>query len=396
MSTVATASRRNQPLGLPAKEAYLNLKRQHGFFIILFATDGEKTKKPIHKWGPGRPAVSDEQILKHRGLIGYRLDEHTPWGLDVDFHDDEDPRYPHELTEPLKHTETDYFVEPTLRKGYHIYFPPGRFVKKPRRGAVPYSYRGLEGELRWNATPIVLYDPVGFLDWWETAKTPPPIEFTEALLETKARPSPQYHNPLLREFWPALVLKQNTGRLIKKWNREGYASDFIKLTTRKTRRRFRHTLKMADEAVIELEARAGRPPMRGFGRPILRLMLLLGEKEAESYALRQTIADAVGCCVATVSRWRTEFQRLGILKYIGYHVLKLWPSGWQDRVPRFAMPQFLKTVTVKSLFFGTSGGRYSLKETFRFEVGARAPPVDVISARPLVADFSQAQNLMAV
>ena len=376
-------------------DAVLQLKHKHGFFIIPFKIMPDGTKRPTNRWRKGAKPVTDEQIRQHRGLFGYRHDAGTPHLIDVDFHGALEPRYPLEITEALKAEDTGFFLETTYSDGYHIYTTPGDFDNPAKSGSPSYFFRGLNGELRYRDCISIVYDPQGFLTWLEDATEPPTPEFYAALLSVRVPKPSRYNNPLMPELWPALVLRQPLGRLIGKWRREGYAEDFIKITLRKNKRRYRGFLKAAQDWIDAEWDKNDWQPMRGFGRDHLAMILLLGEQEALSYASRIAIASGLKCCVTTISRWRRQWLARKTIAPAGYNVIRAYPSGWEDRIPRFALPHIQQTVTVKHLLLSTSGQRSTISETFTLDVGARAPP-STSRALPIFASRETSDDQSAV
>ena len=355
-------------------EAILQLKHKHGLFIMLFEIKPDGSKRPTCRWRQGAKPVTDEQIRQHRGLFGYRHDAGTPHLIDVDFHGEIEPRYPLEITEALKAEDTGFFLETTYSDGYHIYTKPGGFDNPTKSGSPNYLFRGLTGELRFRDCASIIYEPLGFLTWCEDATEPPTPAFYAALLNIRAPKPSRYNNPLMPELWRALVMRKRLGWLAAKWRCEGYKEDFIKITLRKTKRRYRAYLKAALDWIDAEWHKNGWQPMRGFGREHLAMILLLGEQEALSYASRIALAKGLKCCETTISRWRRQWLALEIIAPAGYNVINTDESGWQDRIPRFALPHLQQTVTVKYLQLSTSGRRETVSETVTLDVGARAPP----------------------
>ena len=261
------------------------------------------------------------------GPIGFRHEKGKPIIVDIDFHGDTEPRYPHEVIEPLKQDESDYFIDRSLNGGFHVCLPYSDFENPTNSGSPSFFYRGYDGELRFNRCATIVTDWVGFLDWYEHATEPPSSDFYAALLRHRPPKPSRYHNPLLKELWPALVLRKGNsviGALVKKWRREGRSEDLIQITLKKTKRRYRALLKAAREWIDSNWENHGWAAMRGFGRELLAMILLLGEKEALSYASRAALANGVDCCVATISRWRRQWKERGIIIPQGYNVIQTY------------------------------------------------------------------------
>ena len=263
-------------------EAILRLKHQYGFFPVLFRIKLDGGKKAISKWSKGATPPTDEQIRQHAGPIGFRHEKGKPIIVDIDFHGETEPRDPHEVIEPLKQDESDYFIDRSRNGGFHVCLPYSDFENPTTSGSPSFFYRGYDGELRFNRCATIVTNWVGFLAWYKYATAPPSSDFYAALLQHRPPKPSRYHNPLLKELWPALVLRQGNkviGALVKKWRREGYAEDFIQITLKKTKRRYRALLKAAREWIDSNWESHGWAAMRGFGRELLATILLLGERK---------------------------------------------------------------------------------------------------------------------
>ncbi len=66
--------------------------------------------------------------------------------IDVDFHGELEPRFPHEITEALKAEGTGFHLETTYSVGYHIKVRPGDFENPTKSGSPSYFFRGFTGE----------------------------------------------------------------------------------------------------------------------------------------------------------------------------------------------------------------------------------------------------------
>ena len=375
--------------------AILTLKHKHGFFPVLFQVMPDGGKKPINKWREGAEPPTDEQIRQHEGPIGFRHEDGKPIIIDIDFHGDMEPRFPHEIIDPLKHDEADYFIDISLNGGIHACLPYSEIEHPTKSGSPSFFYRGYHGELRFNRCSTIVTDWVGFLAWYEQASKPPMPDFYAALLRHRVPKPSRYHNPLLPDLWKALVLQEGNkaiGALIKKWRREGYTEDVIQITLKKTKRRYRALLRAALEWIDAHWQNNVWASMRGFGREHLAIMLLLGEKEALSYASRIALAKALKCCERTISRWRTQWLDLGIIIPQGYNIISTDPSGWQNRIPIFALPRFQQTVSLKFLSLTLLGKRRYRTETFILDVGARAPPNQLPLVPAASSDFTPAHD----
>ncbi|MCY3781159.1 MAG: hypothetical protein OXG78_12675 [Chloroflexi bacterium] len=122
------------------------------------------------------------------------------------------------------------------------------------------------------------------------------------------------------------------------------------------------------------------------------MILLLGEKEALSYASRAALANGLDCCVATISRWRRQWKERGIIISQGYNIIRIYENSWEDRIPIFALPRFKQTVTVKYLQLNPLGQPRYQSETYTLEIGARAPPDHLSPASTTSSDFVPAQD----